>query len=63
MKKVLVIGYFGHNKNQLDGQTVKTRDVYRLVNEQTNGDVDYYDTEDFQYSKLSIFKMFWKNQR
>ena len=60
MKKVLVIGYFGHNKNQLDGQTVKTRDVYRLVNEQTNGKVDYYDTEDFQYRKLSIFKMFWK---
>ncbi|MGM9780095.1 MAG: glycosyltransferase [Prevotella sp.] len=59
-KKVLVIGYFGHNTNQLDGQTVKTRDVYRLVGEQTNGDVDYYDTEDFQYKRLSIFTMFWK---
>lgn len=60
MKKVLVLGYFGYNTNQLDGQTVKTRDVYRLVEEQTNGDVDYYDTEDFQYRKLTIFKMFWK---
>ena len=60
MKKVLVLGYFGYNSNQLDGQTVKTRDVYRLVYEQTNGDVDYYDTEDFQFRKLSIFKMFWK---
>ncbi|MGM9795786.1 MAG: glycosyltransferase [Candidatus Aphodosoma sp.] len=62
-KKVLVIGYFGHNTNQLDGQTVKTRDVYRLVDEQINGDVDYYDTEDFQYRKLSILKMFWKVMR
>lgn len=60
MKKVLVIGYFGYNTNQLDGQTVKTRDIFRLANEQTDGHVDYYDTEDFQYHKLSIFKMFWK---
>lgn len=60
MKKILVLGYFGHNTNQLDGQTVKTRDLYRLVKEQTGGDVDYYDTEDFQFNKLSIFKMFWK---
>ena len=60
MNKVLVLGYFGYNTNQLDGQTVKTRDVFRLVNEQTGGNVDYYDTEDFQYRKLSIFQMFWK---
>ena len=59
-KKVLVLGYFGYNTNQLDGQTVKARDVFRLVNEQTGGNVDYYDTEDFQYRKLSIFQMFWK---
>lgn len=60
MKKVLVIGNFGYPKNQLGGQHVKTRDVYRLVDEQTAGNIDYYDTEDFQYRKLSIFTMFWK---
>ena len=60
MKKILVLGYFGYNTNQLDGQTVKTRDLYRLVKEQAGGDVDYYDTEDFQFNKLSVFKMFWK---
>ena len=60
MKKILVLGYFGYNTNQLDGQTVKTRDLYRLVKEQAGEDVDYYDTEDFQFNKLSVFKMFWK---
>ena len=59
MSKILVLGYFGLNTNQLDGQTVKTRDLYRLVCESFDC-VNYYDTEDFKYSKLSIFKMFWK---
>lgn len=60
MKSILVIGYFGYNTGQLDGQTVKTRDVYRLTIEQTHDAVDYYDTEDFKFNKMSIFKMFWK---
>lgn len=58
--KVLVLGYFGYNSGQLDGQTVKTRNVYRLAKEQITGHVGYYDTEDFKYSKRSIFAMFWK---
>ena len=60
MNKYLVLGYFGYNTNQLDGQTVKTRDVYKLVVDQLDSSVDFYDTEDFKYRKLSIFKMFWK---
>lgn len=60
MNKILVLGYFGYNNNQLDGQTVKTRDVYKLLKEQDNIIVDFYDTQDFQYHKLSIIKMFWK---
>ena len=56
----MLLGYLGHNSNQLDGQTIKTRNVYRLVKEQVEGYVDYYDTEDFKFNKLSIFKMFWK---
>ena len=59
MNKILVLGYFGYNTNQLDGQTVKTRDIYRLAKEQLSAVVSYYDTEDFQFNKLSIFKMFW----
>lgn len=60
MNKVLVLGYFGYNTNQLDGQTVKTRGIYRLVKEQINADIDFYDTEDYKYRKLSVLKMFWK---
>lgn len=60
MKRILVLGYFGYRTNQLDGQTVKTRDVYRLVKEQSGVVVDFFDTQDFKSSKLSIFYMFWK---
>lgn len=64
MSKVLVLGYFGYTTNQLDGQTVKTRDVYRLTVEQLlNQKVDFYDTQEFQTKKLSILKMFWKVAR
>ena len=58
MNKVLVVGYFGYTTNKLDGQTVKTRDVYKLVAKQFNGDIDYFDTEIFKYNRLAIVKMF-----
>lgn len=60
MSKILVIGYFGYCTNQFDGQTVKTRNVYKLVKEQVKGEADYYDTENFQYRKSCIPKLFLK---
>ena len=61
MNRILVLGYFGYKTNKLDGQTVKTRDLFRLVNEQiSGGKVDFYDTEKLKYNKLSIVKMFGK---
>lgn len=61
MMKILVLGYFGYLTNQLDGQTVKTRDVYRLAKEQLNDcTVDYFDTQELKRNKFFIFKMFWK---
>lgn len=63
MNRILVLGYFGYKTNRLNGQTVKTRDIYRLVTEQTNGAVDFYDTEEAKYNKFSLFKMFWKLMR
>lgn len=58
--KVLVLGYFGFTTNQLDGQTVKTRNVYDLIklNEESIGSIKYYDTQQFQYSLLSFWQMF-----
>lgn len=58
MSKLFVVGYFGYKTNQLDGQTVKTRDIRRLLEEQYAGEVGYYDTQEFQYNRLSIFRMF-----
>ena len=60
MKRILVLGYFGHSSNKLDGQTVKTRDVYRLVKEQYGEGVDFFDTEEFKRSKLSVLQMLAK---
>lgn len=60
MKKILVLGYFGYNSNQLDGQTIKTRNIYKLVKVHTDKEIDFYDTENFKNHRLSIFCMFWK---
>ena len=59
--KYLVLGYFGYKTNQLDGQTVKTRDLFRLLEENIGKDkVDYFDTQNFQYGISNVFVMFKK---
>lgn len=58
MKKTLVLGYFGFSTDKFDGQRSKTREVYRLFQEQVNGEVYYFDTECFKYNKLLVFNMF-----
>lgn len=57
--KILVLGYFGYVTNQLDGQTIKTRDVYALLKEKSQEKVEYFDTQSFKVSKLNILKMLW----
>lgn len=58
IKKILVLGYFGYRTNQLDGQTVKTRDVFKLFKiEYPNSRIDYYDTQDFKFNRWSILRM------
>lgn len=59
MKKILVLGYFGYVTDQLDGQTVKTRNIYRLATEQCGKEqAEYFDTQEFKRNRLSLFKMF-----
>ena len=60
---ILVLGYFGYRTNKLDGQTVKTRNVYNLLTNCVTEDVDYYDTEDLKFNRLSALKMFYKVMR
>lgn len=59
LMKILVLGYFGYVTNQLDGQTIKTRDVYALLKEKSQGDVEYFDTQSFKVSNFNILKMLW----
>ena len=57
----LVLGYFGYHTNQLDGQTVKTRDLYQLLKDKLcENEVDYFDTQNFQYKKSSVFVLLKK---
>lgn len=56
MKSVLVLGYFGYQMKQLDGQTVKTISLYKLLSIQIKN-LRYYDTQEFQVNKMSIFTM------
>lgn len=56
--KILVLGYFGYATNQIDGQTIKTRDVYSLLKNKCAEEIDYFDTQSLKTSKLNLIKMF-----
>lgn len=58
-KKILVFGYFGYITNQLDGQTVKTREIYNLIKEKCSI-VTYVDSQEFHYNLTSVFRFFIK---
>src|SRR5690554_1674597 len=55
--KVSVLGYFGYETNQIDGQTIKTRDVYTLLKNSRNEEVSYFDTPSFQKSKFKLVNL------
>lgn len=57
--RILVLGYFGYEKERFDGQTVKTRNIYRLLSEHCDA-VDYFDTQRFKTCKLSALTMLYK---
>lgn len=57
--KILVLGNFGYKTRQLDGQTVKTRNVFSLFNEKLPGQVTYFDTASLKYNKYQFFRMVW----
>lgn len=49
---ILIIGYFGYESNQLDGQTIKTRNIYNALNKEYN--IDYFDTEILKSDKTQL---------
>lgn len=58
--KILVLGYFGFDTNQIDGQTIKTRDVYTVLQKNLKEGVDYFDTQSFKRSKFNMFNLLIK---
>lgn len=58
--KILVIGYFGYVTNQIDGQTIKTREIFKLFQNKCICEVDYCDTQTLRSKPLSIFSFLWK---
>jgi len=56
-KKILVIGYFGYSNNQIDGQTLRTRNIYTLLKKFSNHEVIFFDTQSVKQSKKNLFKL------
>lgn len=59
---ICVLGAFGFRSPSFDGQTIKTRNLLSLL-QKNEMEVDFFDTQDFKYNRLSIVKMFWKIMR
>lgn len=59
MSGVCVLGAFGYDTNQLDGQTVKTRNVYKLLQKNYVGSLYGVDTMHIRRNPLSAFKLLW----
>ncbi len=63
MKNIFIIGAFGYSNNQLDGQTIKTRNVYDLVKAKHEGLISYVDTLDVRRKPWLLLKMAWSMVR
>lgn len=60
MKRILVVGAFGYENNQLDGQTIKTRNVYNLLQKKHDGKHSYIDTLSLRKNPWLGFVMLYK---
>ena len=60
MKKICVLGAFGYYNNKLDGQTVKTRNVFKLLQDNHSNKLYYIDTMEIRRNPLYGFRLLWK---
>ena len=59
MSKIVVLGAFGYDRKQLDGQTIKTRNVYNLLSDKYKGKLKGYDTLLFRRKPWQVFALLW----
>lgn len=60
MNMTLIVGYFGYESGQVDGQTIKTQNMYHLFDSRDLNDkvpLCYFDTEKFKKSRFYIFEL------
>lgn len=57
--QICVLGAFAFRKPHYDGQTIKTRNLLTLL-QNNNVDIDFFDVQDFKANKLLVFSLFWK---
>ena len=61
MNKTLLIGYFGYDNNQIDGQTIKTRLVSEVLGNLESNNFDFYDTQKMKSNPIkTLFSIFIK---
>lgn len=60
MKNILVVGAFGYHNNSLDGQSIKTRNVYNLIKEKSNSRLNYFCTSFAKRRPYRIVILLWK---
>jgi glycosyltransferase involved in cell wall biosynthesis len=58
--KVLILGNFGYSNNQIDGQTIKTRNIYQLFKNKLSDDVSFIDLSEGKGNKLLFFKVLYQ---
>lgn len=58
-KSICVLGAFGYDTNQLDGQTVKTRNVYKLLQQNYSEELYGVDTMHIRRNPLTAVKLLW----
>lgn len=63
-RKIFIIGYFGFETNQLDGQTIKTRNIYEALKKEYI--IDYFDTEVLKFDRsqlVTLIKKIYQNNK
>lgn len=58
MNSIALIGNYGYLSNQLDGQTVKTRNIRKLIQNKYEGKLEVFDTSYLKKNPLLLWKMF-----
>lgn len=64
-RRILVFGYFGYENNRINGQTIKTREVYEMLRERSGAEVRFADSQTFRTHPAKVIRflrdMAWCN--